>query len=77
MSEIDCEQVLQLVWRFLDGEVDDAHYRDIEAHLVECANCGQRYDFERRLRALIETKCREGPVPTELKRRLFKVLEDQ
>lgn len=75
MSEIDCEQVLQLVWRFLDGEVDEAHYQDIEAHLTECAHCEQRYGFERRLRTLIETKCQEGPVPAELKRRLFKFLE--
>ncbi|OLC31929.1 MAG: mycothiol system anti-sigma-R factor [Armatimonadetes bacterium 13_1_40CM_64_14] len=75
MSEIDCEQVLQLVWQFLDGEVEEVRYREIEAHLAECANCEGRVSFERRLRTLIETKCQEGPVPVELKRRLFKFLE--
>jgi mycothiol system anti-sigma-R factor len=75
MSEIDCDQVLNLVWQFLDGEMDEVHYQEIEAHVAECANCEQRVSFERRLRTLIETKCEEGPVPVELKRRLFKFLE--
>jgi len=75
MSEIDCEKVLQLVWQFLDGEMDEVHYKEIEAHVADCAHCEQRVSFERRLRVLIETKCQEGPVPVELKRRLFKFLE--
>lgn len=75
MSEIDCDQVLKLVWQFLDGEMDEAHYQEIGAHIAECAHCEQRVSFERRLLILIETKCQEGPVPVELKRRLFKFLE--
>jgi len=39
MSEIDCEKVLQLVWQFLDGEMDEVHYKEIEAHVADCANC--------------------------------------
>jgi len=76
MSEIDCEQVLQLVWQFLDGEVDETHYHEIEIHITACAACGPRYEFQRRLLALIEMKCREGPVPGALKQRLFRLLEE-
>ncbi len=76
MSEIDCEQVLEFVWQFLDGEVDEAHYHEIEIHIAACAACGPRYEFQRRLLALIETKCREGPVPVALRQRLFQLLEE-
>ncbi len=76
MTDIDCEQVLQMVWQFLDGEIDEAHYVEIEAHIAGCSQCGPRYEFQRRLMVLIERKCSEGPVPVELKRRLFRLLEE-
>lgn len=74
MTELDCEQVLQLVWQFLDGEMDETRYLEIQAHIADCAECGPRYQFQRRLLALVEMKCREGPVPVELKHRLFRLL---
>ncbi len=76
MSEIYCEEVLRLVWQFLDGEVDEVHYHEIAIHVAECTACGPRFEFQRRLLVLIETKCREGPVPVALKQRLFRLLED-
>jgi len=75
MTELDCEQVLQQVWNYLDGEIDETAYVEIHAHVEECAGCGSRYDFQRRLLALIEEKCREGPMPEELRQRLFRLLD--
>ncbi len=76
MTEIDCEQVLQMIWQFLDGEVDEVRYVEIQAHIEACADCGPRYEFQRRLMVLIEQKCRASPIPMELKRRLFRLLEE-
>lgn len=76
MTELDCEQVLQMVWQFLDGEIDEARYVEIQMHVTACAECGPRYEFQRRLMALIQQKSREGPVPMELKRKLFRLLEE-
>lgn len=77
MNELDCEQVLQEVWRYLDGEMDEARYREIQAHVADCAGCGPRFEFQHRLLALIQEKCQEGPIPASLKERLFKLLEEQ
>ncbi len=76
MTELDCEHVLQLVWQFLDGEMDEAYYLEIQAHITACADCGPRYEFHRRLLVLVEQKCREGPIPADLKRKLFRLLEE-
>lgn len=76
MTDLDCEQVLQQVWSYLDGELDDGVYRQIQAHIAHCSGCAPRFEFQRRLLALIEEKCKEGPVPLELKRRLFRLLEE-
>ncbi len=75
MTGLDCEQVLQMVWEYLDGEVDEARYLEIRAHVRACSECGPRFEFQRRLRELIEQKCREGPVPPDLKQRLFRLLD--
>lgn len=75
MSEIDCEQVLERVWSYLDGEVTEDAYLEIQAHVAGCEGCGSKYDFQRRLFDLIERKCKEGPIPPELKLRLFRLLD--
>lgn len=77
MSEVDCEQVLERVWSYLDGEVAEDAYLEIQAHVAECAGCGPKYDFQRRLLDLIERKCKEGPIPAELKLRLFRLLDSE
>lgn len=77
MTELDCEQVLEQVWNYLDGEMSEVEYLEIRAHVAECEGCGDKYEFQRRLLALIEAKCREGVhVPGELKQRLFRLLEE-
>ncbi|HEU4797958.1 MAG TPA: mycothiol system anti-sigma-R factor [bacterium] len=75
MTEIDCEQVLEQVWSYLDGELEETAYIEIQAHVAECAGCGPKYDFQRKLITLVEQKCSEGPIPVELKQRLFRLLE--
>ncbi len=75
MTEVDCEQVLQQIWRYLDGEIDESRYLEIQVHVAECEGCGPKYEFQRRLVALIEAKCKEGPMPLGLKDRLFRLLD--
>ncbi|HXF83743.1 MAG TPA: mycothiol system anti-sigma-R factor [bacterium] len=77
MAELDCEQVLEQVWSYLDGELSEDAYLEIQAHVAECEGCGSKYDFQRRLIELIERKCREGPIPAELKQRLFRLLDSE
>lgn len=76
MSELDCEQVLEMVWGYLDGEIDEERYVGIHMHIEKCGECGPRYEFQRKLMALVERKCKEGPIPSNLKQRLFRLLRD-
>jgi mycothiol system anti-sigma-R factor len=76
MRELDCEQVLELVWEYLDGEMEETRVVEIRTHVDGCFECGRRYDFQRRLMILIEQKCREGPVPAAVRERLFRLLEE-
>jgi len=74
---LDCEEVLHEVWSYLDGEVEEERYLQIRSHVEECAGCGPRYEFQRRLMYIIQIRARSGhPVPESLRQRLFRLLEE-
>jgi mycothiol system anti-sigma-R factor len=77
MAEPDdeCREALHQLYHYLDNEflTDDARER-IARHLAECPPCKDGFDFERDLRALIASKCREERVPESLKRRIAEAI---
>ena len=68
-----CEESLQELWRYLDGELTDEKRRVIKAHLDECPPCVEAADFEDELRKLIAQKCRDE-VPESLRRRIAEAI---
>lgn len=74
MSEVDCNAVLKRLWAFLDGEADEASCRELEAHIEACLHCRNHADFERRLRAVIQVKCRGERAPLALRAALDRLL---
>jgi len=66
---VDCREVLQNVYHFLDGELT-SHRRDqIAEHLNRCGPCFKAFGFETELRRLIANRCRDQ-VPDELRVRI-------
>lgn len=77
MRRVDCEEVLHEVWSYIDGEIEETRYLEIQAHVEECVGCGPRYEFQRRLLTLIQIRCRQGyHLPESLRQRLFRLLEE-
>lgn len=73
--ELSCEEVIEALFAYLDGEVDEARRSDIEHHLRRCRDCFTRAEFERRLRARV---ARTGTVqaPERLRRRIRHLLDE-
>ena len=69
-AETNCREVIASLWTYLDGEVGEVSYVQIEAHLHDCAPCLRRCDFEREVKTLIASRCREGKAPEELLARI-------
>ncbi|MEE8602569.1 mycothiol system anti-sigma-R factor [Euzebya tangerina] len=55
-----CDALLERLELFLDGECASDAEQVIEQHLQDCPPCLHRADFERRLRELVATKCRDS-----------------
>jgi mycothiol system anti-sigma-R factor len=74
MSEMDCNEVLERLWAYLDGEADATICVDLQIHIEECLHCRQQADFEVRLRRLIQSKCRGERAPQTLRAQLARML---
>ena len=68
--EIDCGQILNEVYLFLDLECADDRRAAIQTHLDECSNCLREYGIEQEVRALVHRCCSSDRAPDELRDRL-------
>jgi mycothiol system anti-sigma-R factor len=71
----DCQEALQELYVFLDGELTVDKREHIRVHLEDCNPCLEHYDFEAELRMVISTKCKES-VPESLKDKIRRALEE-
>ena len=74
MSGVDCNEVLQRLYTYLDGEADETICDDLEVHIQQCLHCRQHADFEVKLRKLIQSKCRGERAPQQLRADLARLL---
>ena len=65
-GNIDCEDVLQDLYLYLDKETDDALRNRIRQHLDGCAPCLRHYGLEQDVRALIARCCGSDRAPQTL-----------
>lgn len=74
MKELDCNEVLERLWAFLDGEADEAQCRELEDHIARCLGFRQQVEFEVRLRQVIQSKCCTDRAPQKLREELHRLL---
>ncbi len=68
--EIDCGQILNEVYLFLDLECADDRRSAIQHHLDECSACLREYGIEQEVRALVHRCCSNDRAPSDLRDRL-------
>jgi len=70
MTDRDCNETLRELEIFLDGEMTTEELTVIRAHLEDCPNCLEAFDFHAELKAVIAKKCQSDPLPTGLLARI-------
>lgn len=74
---IRCEEALERLWEFLDGELEAASEASVQNHLEACARCYPRYDFQRAYFELMSRIQERDAVPRQLRRQVFEqILEE-
>ncbi len=69
--DTDCGEVLDRVYSYLDGELDDTRCADIKQHLDECGPCLQEYGLEQVVKQLVAKHCGCDPVPEDLRSKVL------
>lgn len=73
-GKLTCEEVIEQLFAYLDGELDSGYSAEIEQHLARCRECFGRTEFERRLRSKVATAV-AAQAPDRLRRRIKGLLD--
>lgn len=63
-----CQEALDDLERFLDGELPAGEVGRVEQHLADCHPCTDRASFEEQLRALVRRGCADSAPPELVER---------
>jgi len=75
MGGTNCDDALQTLYHFLDGELTEDRRTAIRRHLEECAPCLQAFDFEAELKRVVAKSCRDH-VPDHLRNKIASILDE-
>jgi len=65
--DVPCSEVLERLYTYLDGEIEDHSYAQIREHLDECGPCLREYGLEEAVKRLVHKCCGAEPAPSELR----------
>ena len=71
---LTCEEVLERLSLYLDRELDDAAWAEIDRHLELCRGCFSRAEFERRLKVRVRG-AGEQIAPASLRARIKELVK--
>jgi mycothiol system anti-sigma-R factor len=66
-----CEETMQRLWEFLDGELEPVSEQALQHHLEVCARCYPRYNFQRSYFKIMHQIRDRDPLPRKLRIRLL------
>ncbi|MFC4061425.1 mycothiol system anti-sigma-R factor [Planomonospora corallina] len=69
--DTDCREVLDKVYTYLDGELDEGNCVDIRQHLDECGPCLKEYGLEQVVKQLVAKHCGCEQVPDDLRAKVL------
>jgi mycothiol system anti-sigma-R factor len=65
--DVDCNEILDRVYVFIDHELDNASREQIQSHLDECGPCLREYHVDQALKMVVKRSCGSETAPTELR----------
>jgi mycothiol system anti-sigma-R factor len=68
--ETPCAEVLDRVYEYIDGELDDPRRGAIKQHLDECSPCLKEYGLEEAVKSIVK-RCCSDPAPADLRAKVL------
>jgi anti-sigma factor (TIGR02949 family) len=74
IEEIDCLQAIEMLYAYLDGELDDEELEQYEHHMGHCRSCFSRSQLETALNKRIRQSGKDE-APAEVQNRLRSLID--
>lgn len=71
---ISCQDALERIYEYLDGELEHAPEEEVRAHFEACRRCFPHLKLEESLRAAVKRACCGQEAPPELREHLMELL---
>ena len=72
---MNCEAVLELLFDFLDGELEGATKEEVAQHLAVCRDCYPYFNFQRLFLDRLATSAGPPAISSSLARRIEELLD--
>lgn len=69
----ECQETLERLYTFLDGELTQERKSKIRQHLDECSPCLEAFEFESELRSMVASKSKDA-CPEALRSKIAELL---
>ena len=69
--EVPCSEVLARVYSYLDGEIEDKSFAQIQQHLDECGPCLREFGLEEAVKRLVQKCCGSEAAPSGLRSKVL------
>jgi anti-sigma factor (TIGR02949 family) len=71
-----CEEAVERLYEFLDGELDDTWRERVEEHFEACKVCLPRLTFERSFLQAVQATRSQETTPEEVRNRILQALAE-
>jgi len=75
-DKCSCDEAVELLGDFLCKELTPEERERVEAHLCECIECADFYQFEGKMLECVKRKVTETQLPKELVDKVLKALDE-
>lgn len=65
-----CEEAVKKLYDYIDKELDQGVIRQIDKHLEICRMCCDHFEFEKRMKSLVQESCFQNRAPNYLKSKI-------
>jgi len=72
-----CQEAVDRLYEYLDSEVDGMTAVQIEKHLDLCRLCCDHFEFEKKMKELVQNSCFQEKAPNFLKNKILDNLRSQ
>ena len=74
VGPMDCKEVSESLFLFVDNELEEALLTNFRDHVARCPGCAQRMDYTRKFLWLVRERCTRCAAPQTLRSRILTAL---